>query len=310
MKSIHDYKRRLKSYLLHVSHVLLKPLSDKYYIMFQYRRITGKKLDLTHPRTFNEKLQVYKLYYRNDIMHQCVDKIEVRQYVTQKLGAERANDILIPMFAYGDSFDEIDWDRLPNRFIIKLSNAYSFNKIILDKRKENREQIKKMFDKFAKSDHYYVAREWAYKGVKNRVLVEQLIEHEGELPEDYKFFCFDGKVECIAVSSGSMTNAKKNHNFMKNIYDINWQLIDARMDQENNPVLDAKPTRFDDMIAIAEKLSEDFPHARIDFYYVNHKIYFGEITFYHGAGYQPTEPETFELRLGDRLNIDSFRKEK
>lgn len=300
-----DQKHVLKSYKIRAISLLSKFISSDKYIRFQFKNRTGKKLDLKNAKTFNEKLQVYKLNYHNELMHKCVDKIEVRDFVKEKLGSEKANNILIPLIAYADNLESIDWDSLPNKFIIKLSNGSSFNKIISDKKSANRKYIIDLFAKYSKIDYYAYGREWAYKDVKNRVLIEELLEFGDTIPDDYRFFCFNGNVEFITVDSNSIIDGVKNTNYTRNIYDKNWNKLDATIRYPNNPKLEPKPTRLPEMIEIAEKLSAEFPHARIDFYYFDNKIYFGEVTFYHASGYQKINPEEFNLKIGNLFEVEA-----
>ncbi|MGT2910903.1 ATP-grasp fold amidoligase family protein [Streptococcus cameli] len=300
-----DQKHILKAYKIRFISAISKFLSSEKYIKFQYKNRTGKQLNLLNPQTYNEKLQLYKLQYHNELMHQCVDKIEVRDFVIDKLGFKRANEILIPLLAYGDSIESIDWDKLPNKFIVKLSNGSSFNKIIPDKNSFDKLKISKLFGLYSKIDYYAYGREWAYKDVKNRVLVEELLEFGDAIPDDYRFFCFNGKVEFITVDSNSVIDGIKNTNYTRNIYDRQWNKLDASIRYPNNPNLETRPERLTEMIDIAEKLSSEFPHARIDFYYFDNKIYFGEITFYHASGYQKIEPNEFDIRIGKLFEISN-----
>ena len=278
-------------------------LSDEKYVKIQYRLRTKKKLDLNNLTTFNEKLQGYKLTYKNELMHQCVDKIAVRDYLTEILGEEQATNILIPLLDYKDKIEEINFEKLPEKFILKLSNGSSFNKIVYNKSTENINKIKKDFNFYSKAEYFYYGREWAYKNVENRFLIEELLDFNGEIPDDYRFFCFDGKVEFITVDSNSISDGEKNTNYNRNIYDVHWKPIDAEINYERSSKEVNKPKKLKEMIEIAEKLSKPFPHVRVDFYYFNEKIYFGELTFYHASGYQEFRPLSFSERIGTTFNI-------
>ena len=171
-----------------------KFMTDEAFVRKQYKRRTGNKLNLEDPQTFNEKLQWLKLNYHNEILHTCVDKYEVRKFVRDKI----SDDILVKNYGLYDKVEDIDFEKLPNKFIIKLTNGSSFNYICKNKNKKEIRKIKRRFKKWIKIDYYLYGREWAYKGVRNRIICEELLEPKsGNPPEDYRFFCFDGKVEAI-----------------------------------------------------------------------------------------------------------------
>ena len=312
MKSIKNHIKkndelayRLKAFKIRSFGIITKIMSDKLFIKTQYLFRTKKRLNLDNPKTFNEKLQWYKLNYHNPILNKCVDKIDVREYVREKLGSAEADEILIPMIDFYDKVEDINFSVLPNEYIVKLSNGSSFNYICFNNDDINKSKIKSRFSNWIKLDYFSYGREWAYKDVKNRILIEQLLKpSSGEHPQDYRFFCFDGEVEFITVDSNSVENGVKNSNYNRNIYDKNWQLINARIQYPQNDKLDDKPDKLASMIKMAEKLSENFPQVRVDFYYFDEKIYFGELTFYHASGYQKIEPKEFDDYISSKFLID------
>lgn len=275
--------------------------SDEEYITKQYKNRTGKELDLKNPKTFNEKIQWLKLNYHNEIMHDCVDKYEVRKIVQSKIGEE----VLIKNYGIWDKFEDINFNELPDEFILKLTNGSSFNYICTKKTKKEIRKMRRRFKMWLKVDYYKYGKEWAYKGVKNRIICEELLKpSSGNPPEDYRFFCFNGKVFCFSVDYDSVVNGIKNSNYKRNIYDRDGNKIDAIIEYKNKEgITEEKNNYIDKMIEYAETLSKGFPHARIDFYCFDGKIYFGEITFYHSSGYQNFKPDSFELMLGENLEL-------
>lgn len=282
-----------------------KYYSDEEYIIKQYKKRTNEKLNFNELHTFNEKIQWLKLYYKNDMMHKCVDKYEVREFIKEK-GCE---NLLIKNYGVWDKFEDINFDKLPQKFILKLTNGSSFNYICLNKTKKEIRKMKRRFKMWLKVNYYQYAKEWAYKDVKNRVICEELLEpSSGNPPEDYRFFCFKGKVHCFSIDYDSVINGIKNSNYKRNIYDRNGKKLEAQIKYPNKENIDfEKNSGITQMISYAEKISSNFPHARIDFYYFDNKIYFGEITFYHASGYQKIKPHEFEVQLGDLIDIDSLK---
>ena len=278
-----------------------KFMTDEAFVRKQYKRRTGNKLNLEDPQTFNEKLQWLKLNYHNEILHTCVDKYEVRKFVRDKI----SDDILVKNYGLYDKVEDIDFEKLPNKFIIKLTNGSSFNYICKNKNKKEIRKIKRRFKKWIKIDYYLYGREWAYKGVRNRIICEELLEPKsGNPPEDYRFFCFDGKVEAISLDYDSVVNGIKNSNYKRNIYNRECQRMKAQIEYPNkeSETLE-KSDEIKKMIEYAEILSKGFPHVRVDFYYFDNKIYFGELTFYHSSGYQKFKPREFELLLGEKIKL-------
>lgn len=283
---------------------LLKFIPDKTMLKIEYRIKTGRKLNLKKPQMFTEKIQWYKLNYKNPILPKCVDKYEVRDYVKNK----GLDCILNELYGVYDSFDEINFDVLPQKFVIKVTNGGGGIDVIICKNKSTLdiEKIKKQIEKAMKRKPGILGREWPYEKVIPRIIVERYIEHsdeEGLL--DYKFYCFNGKPKFLLLINRKGNNIKE-----KSIYDMNFKLLQYKYVDYNrvNEKLN-KPEKFDDMIKIAEKLSEDFPFVRVDLYNVNGKIIFGELTFFPASGYlEKIEPDGFDFLLGENFKIESERK--
>lgn len=294
---------RLKALTIRMSDFVARFTSDEQYIRRQYKRKTGKRLDLDNPKLYNEKIQWLKLNYREPLLNKCVDKYEVREYVRSKV--DDAERILIPLIGVYDSVEEIDFKQLPNSFILKLTNGSSFNYICLKNTPRETKKIKSRFKKWLNLNYYSIGREWAYKNVKNRIICEELLlTSTGNPPEDYRFFCFDGKVKLISVDLESVIDGVKNSNYYRNLYDKDWNMIEGTIEYPNKPEHKIpKPKVLDEMIYVAEKLSEDFPAVRVDFYYFDGKFYFGELTFYHASGYQNIQPYELEEQMGKWIKI-------
>lgn len=272
-------------------------MDDEAYLKRKYRACMGKELNLGSPQTFNEKLQWLKLHDRKPEYTTMVDKYAVKKYVADIIGEE----YIIPTLGVWNHFDEIDFDKLPNQFVLKCTHDSGGIVICKDKNKLDLKLAKKKMEKCLKRNYYWSSREWPYKDVKPRIIAEQYIEDnnkEGFLT-DYKFFCFNGKMKCMYVSVNSHT-AKQKIQF----FDRNYNLLPIRRD--DYLIFDEipkKPNHLDDMIKIAEQLSRNIPHTRIDFYYIQNRIYFGEITFFTGSGFIPFSEKKWDYKLGSWIKL-------
>lgn len=303
-----DYKKIVKNKSLRIK--ILRFLSfvpDKLMLKIQYRIKTGRKLNLKNPQRFTEKLQWYKLYYKNPLMVQCVDKYDVREYVKSKgLG-----DILIPCYGVYDSPDEIGWDKLPNQFVMKdtLGGGGVSVVIVKDKKAANLDELKQKAAEWVAIDAHKKGgfREWPYySGKKHRIIIEKYIESDmssGGLI-DYKFFCFDGKPTWIYV----MADRELGNGVGVGIYDSNFEKQDVvRNDEKPLERLVKQPVSFELMKDISARLSENFPEARIDLYEVKGEVKFGEITFYDGSGYMTFTPDDFDEKFGESFILPESR---
>ncbi len=275
----------------------LRFVPDAPMLKLQYRIKTGRSLNINSPRRFTEKLQWYKLHYRNEEMHCCVDKYQVRNYVKKK-GLE---EILVPLYGYYADINQVDFDGLPNQFVIKTINGGGgLNvSVVTDKRAFLASEDKCRLTAKTFLPHSG-GREWAYYGLEPGIIVEELLVN-AENPEagvnDYKIFCFNGKAECVVVDVDRYIGHKRN------FYDIEWNDLHITSDCEPVNRKMEKPKNFDKMIKIAEKLSEDFPFVRVDLYNMEGKIYFGELTFYPWSGYVQFTPDSFDFELGEKFRL-------
>ena len=298
-----DYKKIIKNRNLRIKILnMLSFIPDKMMLKIQYRIKTGRKLNLKNPQRYTEKLQLYKLNYKNPIMIKCVDKYDVREYV-RNCGLE---DILNECYGIYDNPSDIDFKKLPNKFVLKDTLGGGGSSVIIcrDKNKANIEEYKKiMTEGVNKKLKRSGGREWPYYyGRNHRIIIEKYIEsdlNKGGLI-DYKFFCFDGKVQYVyGIADRSLGNGAG-----FGIFDKEFNLLPYRRCDENKLMRNIeKPKNYNKIVKCAEILSQNFPHARIDLYDQDNKIIFGEITFYDGSGYMTFEPDEFDYELGKYMTI-------
>lgn len=291
-----DYKKIVPSRELRLKILKLTDfIPDSVMIRMQYKLATGRRLNLKTPKRFTEKLQWYKLYYRDPLMTQCVDKYEVRKYVSSR-GYE---EILIPEFGVFDSSNDIDFEVLPNRFVLKTSNGSHTNLFCNDKSRLDINAARKSLDYWLTKKTVKAGREWPYYNVKPRIICEKYLENDknNELI-DYKFICFGGKVEWVFVNA----DRNSNEGMRFGIYDREFKHLPyRRKGLRDTDSTFSKPLNYEKMIEIAESLSEKFPHVRIDLYNLDGYIYFGEMTFFHGSGYVDFDPDEFDFILGEKF---------
>lgn len=298
-----DYKKIIKSRSLRFKILeFLSFIPDKPMLKIQYRMKTGRKLNLKNPQRFTEKLQWYKINYRNPVMHQCVDKYKVRQFVEQR-GLE---DILVPLIKKYDSIDQINWDELLDSFVMKTTHGGGGLNIIVckDKKELDRKDIVEKLQTGNKPfEKNSGGREWAYYGLCSEIVVEKLLVNR-ENPEaginDYKIFCYDGKPEYIIVDVDRYIGHKRN------FYDTKWNNLHISSDCPASNRGIEKPDNFERMMKIAEILSKGFPYVRVDLYNQEGRIYFGELTFYPWSGYVQFMPDEWDYKFGEPLRLIPF----
>ncbi len=282
---------------------LMKWMPDELYLKLIYRAITGQKLNINHPKTYNEKLQWLKLNDKNPIYPSLVDKLQFRSFIEGEFGDE----YLIPMLGVWNSFDEIDFEALPNQFVLKCTHDSGGHIICSDKQTLDIEKTRQRINFFLKRNFYNVWREWPYKDLEPRIICEEYMAinpHDGL--NDYRFFCFDGEPYFIAVDF-NITDKSKTR---RNLFDLHWNLLEAEISYPKelpNPI--QKPKKLDQMISLAKALSKSLPHVRVDFYYIEEQIYIGELTFYHQSGFGKFIPEEFNLILGGLIKLPSIKHE-
>lgn len=273
-----------------------KILPDSMYLKIMYFRNMKKKLNLKQPKTYNEKIQWLKINDRNPIYTSLVDKYEVRNYVEEKIGKQ----YLIPLLGVWTNVDDIDISRLPNQFVLKTNHDSGGVRICKSKDKFDFAEAKSFLNKRMKENYYYLLREWPYKNVKKRIIAEEYLNDLDNVDlADYKFFCFNGKVKFLFVATERHSKEETKFDF----FDSEFNHLEIQNGHPNSDKKLKKPFNFDEMITLAERLSEDIKHVRVDLYSVNNKIYFGELTFHHFSGVVPFKPEKWDYEFGEMLDI-------
>ncbi len=279
---------------------LLRPLlTDKTFIHLEFRRRLGKAINLKNPKSFSEKIQWIKLHDRNPLMTLCTDKYEVRKVVESKVGTH----ILNKLYGVFESADEIDWDSLPESFVLKANHGSGWNVIVKDKSTLDGKETKKKMKKWMATNYYAQKREWAYKNIKPQIVCEKYLENKNGSLIDYKFFCFNGTPRLIQVDVDRHTEHKRV------FHDTQWRRFDFSLqypiyEEEIEP-----PSYLKDMIEVARVLSSDFTFARVDMYDLDGNIVFGEVTFYPGSGMERFSPEHWDAKLGDLLQLPTYNKQ-
>ena len=268
-------------------------LPQEFYAKIYYEYYHGKKLNLENPVRYVEKLQWLKVYFHPQILTKLVDKYEVREYVKERIGAKYLNEL----YQVCDHFNEIDFDSLPESFIVKGTHGSNMHMIVKDKRKLNKIKLKLSTYNWKRKNLYYSSgQEWAYKNVKPRIIVEKFLEDsQGELL-DFKIFCFNGEPK--------FTQVQKWENGLKYIahYDLDWKKLKITyQDLINYDGEIEKPKNLNTMIELSSKLSEKLPFVRVDLYNINNQILFGELTFYPSDARNNFYPESFDKKVADCL---------
>lgn len=274
-----------------------KIIPDRSYIKLKYKANFDKKINLKSPKTFSEKLQWLKLNYRRPEFTEMVDKYEAKYYVEKRIGKE----YIIPTLGVWDCVDEIDFELLPDKFVLKCTHDSGGVVICKDKAKFDIEKAKIKIKKALKKNFYVYGREWPYKNIKPRIIAEEYMEDEltGEL-RDYKFFCFDGEAKALFIAT---ERNKINEEVKFDFFNMNFEHLDLIHGHPNSKEDIKKPETFDKMRMLAEKLSKGIPHIRVDFYEINGKVYFGELTFFHHNGFIPFEPNEWDLTFGNWIKL-------
>lgn len=276
-------------------------MSDEEYLSRKYQLYFGQKLDLQNPQTFNEKLQWLKLYNRKPQYTVMVDKYKVREYIAQELGEE----YLIPLLGVWDNPDEIDFDALPNQFVLKCNHNSGLGMCICkDKSELDISKVKVELRKGLKQDYYLTGREWPYKDVPRKIIAEKYMEDVSGDLKDYKFYCFNGEMKFVMINSDRNTSRPTRADYFDR--DFNW--LDFTWGYSHAEVHPKKPEQFEKMVAIVEKLAKGLPHIRVDLYDCNGKIYFGELTFFDGSGFDKIEPLEWDYKIGKLLKLPTSLK--
>ncbi len=274
-----------------------KIFPDELYLKIKYFIKLKRRLNLKNPSAFSEKLQWLKLNDRKDIYTTMVDKYEVKKYVSDIIGDE----YIIPTIGIYNSFEEIDFDKLPNRFVMKCTHDSGGLVICKDKSNINMSEARKKINNCLKRNYYYGGREWPYKNVEPKIIIEEYMEDNNNISmRDYKFFCFDGKPKMMYISEGLENHSTASMSF----FDMNFKLSECkRKDYKLLNYLPNKPKTFEKMKKLSAILSKGIPHVRVDWYEINGRLYFGELTFYTCSGFIMFEDEKWDKMIGDWITI-------
>ena len=279
-------------------------IPDRVWIQLKYRHKFGRFCNLKNPRTFNEKLQWVKLYDRRPEYTTMVDKYKVKKYVADRIGEEH----VIPLLGGPwESFEDIDFDTLPNQFVLKTNHDCGGVVVCKDKIKFDKKKAKKILSTHLKKNYYLAYREWPYKNVYPRIFAEKLmVDESGTELRDYKFFCFNGepKLMYIATDRTSETEETK-----FDFFDMNFNHLPFTNGHPNAFVTPHRPASFETMKELSAKLSKGIPQVRVDFYEVNGRVFFGEFTLFHMSGLVPFDPEEWDRRIGEWITLPE-RKER
>lgn len=294
-------ENKLKRALVAPFRNIIKALSKKCYVASQYRYITHHRLNLKNPVRYTEKLQYLRLfvYPKNPLIVQCAGRAGVREYVKKRGFADK----VIPIYGIFNHFSDINFDDLPNQFVMKCTHACAFNYICLDKSKINLTALEKMFTKWLKTNYGKKTVEMHYSPIKPQIIIEKYLIQEGEpLPIEYKIHVFNGKAKYMYVVTGRGQNIRYNN------YYIDWTPFDGAQfngwKKTSHPLV--KPDRWNDMITMAEILAEPFPFVRVDLYNINGKIYFSEMTFTPAKGTLIFDDDKADFEIGEWLDISKF----
>jgi len=283
-----DLKTKIKSFI-----------PDEYFLKHKFSKSMGYKISLKNPRTFSEKMQWLKLYDRREIYTTMVDKYKAKRFVAGKLG----DDIIIPTLGVWESFEHIDFERLPTSFVLKCTHDSGGLIICKDKKDLDVEKARQKLTTSLKHNYYYNSREWPYKNVQPRILAEEYLENDSnEGLHDYKVWCFNGEPVYIQYISGRLGDTTEA------FYDLNWN---KQSFSYHNPLTDEdipRPDKLQDIISASKKLSQDIAFLRCDFYITESgDVKFGELTFYPMAGFEHWHPEDMDLKMGAMIDLSKVK---
>lgn len=272
-------------------------LPPKFYAKVHYEYFSGEPLDLENPVDFNAKIEWYKVFFRPRILNTLVDKYEVRAFIKDAIGEQYLNDI----YGVYDDVDDIDFETLPNKFVIKATHSSGHNIIVTDKSSMNLTQVRKKLKKWLKVNQYFrMGQEWAYKDVKHRYIIEKFLKEDDKTSlVDYKYYCFNGKPIFIDVH----LNREEDHK--QGCFDLDFDLLPFGKSKSYKSISSdlKKPSNLDEMTQLAEVLATDLPFVRVDFYSVNGRTVFGEMTFYPSDARKKFYPENYNKEIGGYMKL-------
>lgn len=306
-RPLFHYKKRLSAYdkIYAKRFTGLTEKEARFILRHQFKHMMGRSLNLDNPQTFNEKIQWMKLYCRDPRMTLCADKYKVRDYIKQQIGEK----YLTPLLGVYDNAEEIDFDKLPNRFVAKVNWGSGQNIICTDKTQLDIAEVKRKLNMWMQphSNHYYNLLEWVYKDIEPKIIIEEYLESLSHGALDYKFMCFNGKPYYIWVSNKYLSVQERS------FYDLDWNMLDMELVEPHKikaPKPAPRPDNLLEMIELARKLCQGFAHVRVDLYKLDDgTIKFGELTFSTSSGYSPWSPKEVDKKLGDLLDLNLIKKD-
>ena len=297
--TIFQFTRRLAlAMLMHTAAIW----SDRFFLKAKFRLCMGQRLNLKKPQTYSEKLQWLKLYDRKPEYTRMVDKYAVKDYVANILGPE----YIIPTLGVWNSANEIDWDSLPNKFVLKCTHDSGGLVICHDKSKLDKVKAIKKLNESLHHDYYLAGREWPYKNVPRRIIAEKYIEPAPDTKDlpDYKFFCFNGVVKALFIAT---ERQKEGEEVKFDFFDAEFNHLPLKQGHENAAVIPQKPRNFELMKRAAEKLSKGIPQLRVDFYEIGDTVLFGELTLFHFGGMVPFRPKDWDQVFGEMIQLPNVK---
>lgn len=277
-------------------------IPDKVFINIKFFKFFGHFVDFKNPKTYNEKLQWLKIYNRDPLYNTFVDKYLVKEYVAKKIGEQ----YIIPLLGKWNSFDEIDFDKLPDQFVLKCNHDCGGIVICRDKSSFDKVAAKKKLEEHLKDNYYWQHREWPYKDVKPCIFAEKyMVDESGYELKDYKWFCFDGEPKALYIAQD---RENENEDTKFDFYDMAFNHLPIKNGHPNANAIKEKPEGFEEMCKLAQVLSKGIPHVRVDFYNINGKIYFGELTLFHMSGFVKFEPKEWDKIFGDWIKLPKVKK--
>ncbi len=283
---------------------LLLLIPSRIFISYRFKKKMGFEPNLKNPKGYNEKLLWLMLHWRDKKAKICADKYLVRDYVREKIGDNLLNEV----YQIVDKSDDIDFEALPKQFVVKSTQGSGMNYICINKDAITKEDIRKKVIGYTHKNFFYSrGREWVYKDMQPQILIEKFLGKNGEVPKDYKFYCFAGEPFMVQVDINRFRDAHR-----ENWYDTQWNLMDIQdLDcPSDSTQIEPKPKEFEQMLEYAKILSRDFPHVRVDFYIVEGKVFFGELTFFSSCGMSKWDPYEFDLELGNKIKLPLKNKRK
>lgn len=273
-------------------------LSDKEFIKFIYNEKVGCPINLSDPKTFNEKLNWLKLYDRNPVYGKWIDKYDVKELVAEKIGEQ----YLIPTLGVWEHFEDIDFTKLPKQFVLKCTHDSGSTMICKDKETFDFEQAREFYNKTLGRNYYHQWREWIYKDLKPRIIAEKFMidDNIGDLA-DFKFYCFDGEPKLILYASGRRRDPRFSY------FDLEWNNLDIDWGYAHHDEVPQRPENLELMVQLARTLSQGFIQVRVDLYNIKGHPYFGELTFCDGGGLQRIKPEEWAYKLGGWIDLSKIK---